>query len=357
MKLRKTEIFVLFDIQLILVGLVVGLSPENNSKSSRRLAPCQICKVLVTSFEAGIQRTQNGDYWGGDTAWEEENKKNYKNSELRLVEIQERLCSEVSVAKDQCHEIASNNEDLLEEWWLSYRNEGHDLMEWLCIDKLQVCCSDNHFGPDCKPCPTCSGHGRCKGNGTRKGQGDCSCDTGYYDEMCDSCAPLFYQSHKDEKSFTCSACHKACKNSCTGPGAKNCELCQDGWDFDEELGCIDVNECLMEEKTCKQNEYCLNTDGSYSCISCDSSCESCYGDGRDMCERCAEGFTMKDKVCIDNSSLGRESKMNTTRYFTYCGLAVVSLIVFHKNAMVASILGVSVGGYIAATEYLLRGAG
>lgn len=37
---------------------------------------------------------------GGDSAWEEENKKTYKNSELRLTEIQEMLCSEVSVGKD-----------------------------------------------------------------------------------------------------------------------------------------------------------------------------------------------------------------------------------------------------------------
>jgi hypothetical protein len=66
MKLRLgvTEIIsIIFDVQLILAGLVTAAS--ENSKSSRRLPPCQICKVLVTSFEAGIQRTANGHYGGG----------------------------------------------------------------------------------------------------------------------------------------------------------------------------------------------------------------------------------------------------------------------------------------------------
>lgn len=48
-----------------------------------------------------MERTAKGHYGGGDTAWEEENGKIYKNSELRLVEIQESLCSEVGTGKDQ----------------------------------------------------------------------------------------------------------------------------------------------------------------------------------------------------------------------------------------------------------------
>jgi len=48
-----------------------------------------------------MERTAKGNYGGGDTAWEEENKRVYKNSELRLVEIQENLCKEVSTGQDQ----------------------------------------------------------------------------------------------------------------------------------------------------------------------------------------------------------------------------------------------------------------
>lgn len=31
---------------------------------------------------------------------------------------------------------------------------------------------------------------------------------------------------------------------------------------------------------------------------CDRACESCQGDGPDMCDKCAEGYIMKDNVCV-----------------------------------------------------------
>lgn len=115
----------------------------------------------------GLERTSKGHYGGGDTAWEEENKKVYKNSELRLVEIQEGLCNELSQGKDQCHELATENDNLLEEYWHTHRHDGEELMPWLCITSLKVCCPENHYGPQCLPCTgypgaVCSGHGKCK---------------------------------------------------------------------------------------------------------------------------------------------------------------------------------------------------
>ena len=57
------------------------------------------------------------------------------------------------------------------------------LREWLCVDKLEMCCPQEHFGPKCQPCgvlglgeKVCSGNGKCKGSGTRKGNGKCSCN-------------------------------------------------------------------------------------------------------------------------------------------------------------------------------------
>lgn len=170
-----------------------GLSPSSlgaGSGDGRRLAPCQICRTVVTSFEKGVERTKNGHYTGGDAAWEEDNKKSYFNSELRLTEIQEGLCTELSVAKDQviglqllkfeslqevlmtvilqCHEISSNNEELLEEWWQAHFPDGQDLFSFLCIEKLKACCPEGHYGAECKPClkgengKVCSGQGKCK---------------------------------------------------------------------------------------------------------------------------------------------------------------------------------------------------
>ena len=74
------------------------------------------------------------------------------------------------------------------------------LREWLCVDKLEMCCPQDHFGPKCQPCAVlglgdkvwcqdnsclsmfncfyqvCGGNGKCKGSGTRKGNGKCSCN-------------------------------------------------------------------------------------------------------------------------------------------------------------------------------------
>lgn len=275
-----------------------------NQKSGRRLAPCQVCRTLVSSFNLGLERTAKGHYGGGDTAWEEENKKDYKNSELRLVEIQEGLCSEVSNGKDQCHELATENEQHLEDWWHSHRNAGVDLTEWLCIGELKVCCPENHYGPQCLPClghpgAICSGHGKCKGNGSRKGNGECSCDSGYTGKVCNACAQNFYEAYKDDEKLMCSPCHKSCEGGCSEAGPKGCTGCKSGWETDSEHGCIDLNECLINTDPCKQNEFCVNNEGSFTCVACDKSCNGCSGDGPDMCDKCADGYFLMDKLCIE----------------------------------------------------------
>lgn len=48
-----------------------------------------------------MERTARGKFEGGDAAWEEERLGSYSRSEVRLVEIQEKLCSSVERGKDQ----------------------------------------------------------------------------------------------------------------------------------------------------------------------------------------------------------------------------------------------------------------
>jgi len=48
-----------------------------------------------------MERTARGKFEGGDAAWEEERLGSYSHSEVRLVEIQEKLCSSVEKGKDQ----------------------------------------------------------------------------------------------------------------------------------------------------------------------------------------------------------------------------------------------------------------
>lgn len=48
-----------------------------------------------------MDRTSRGKFEGGDADWEEKKLRSYANSEVRLVEIQEKLCTDVSKGEDQ----------------------------------------------------------------------------------------------------------------------------------------------------------------------------------------------------------------------------------------------------------------
>ena len=43
-------------------------------------------------------------------------------------------------------------------------------------------------------------------------------------------------------------------------------MCSPGWLMDTEKGCLDINECFMNPNPCKRNEFCVNNDGSYTCL-------------------------------------------------------------------------------------------
>ena len=49
---------------------------------SLQLPPCGACTNLVTSFEAGVERTKRGKLEGGDAAWEEKSGQKYATSEV-----------------------------------------------------------------------------------------------------------------------------------------------------------------------------------------------------------------------------------------------------------------------------------
>ncbi|KAG8237903.1 hypothetical protein J437_LFUL017700 [Ladona fulva] len=247
---------------------------------SATLPPCQSCKVLVESFKKGMKETERGKYEGGDSAWEEERLGSYLDSEIRLVEIQEKLCAGVGKGEDQCHSLASTHEDMIEKWWFELKKTEPDFHKWLCIDTLKVCCPLDHYGPDCKPCPgfpnrVCNKSGSCKGSGTRKGDGKCICSEEYTGDYCGECAP---------------------------GGPKGCHSCkEEGWLMDSNRGCVDVNECLLREPVCQKNQFCVNSEGSYSCLDCDKACADCEGDGPDMCKTCSEGYTKSGNLCVDKA--------------------------------------------------------
>jgi hypothetical protein len=123
--------------------------------------------------------------------------------------------------------------------------------------------------------------------------------------LCDQCDSYagFYESADASGSggqLKCSECYKSCQ-SCTGGTSNDCLTCKSGWKFDEESKtCQDLNECLME-KTCKENEYCENTDGSFVCYECDPACASCTAKGQESCLECNRGY--RDVKSLLSSSL------------------------------------------------------
>ncbi|XP_046384304.1 cysteine-rich with EGF-like domain protein 2 [Ischnura elegans] len=348
--------------QLTLAADSPNVSPKDATQveqlKSLTLPPCQACKVLVESFKKGMKATERGKYEGGDSAWEEERLGSYLDSEIRLVEIQEKLCSGVGKGENQCHSLASTNEELIEKWWFEHKKDNPDIYKWLCIEMLKVCCPIDHYGPECKPCPgypnrVCNRSGSCKGSGTRKGDGKCHCSPGYAGDYCGECDSNYYEAYRDDDKLLCSACHVSCKGDCSKAGPKGCDSCKEGWIMDPDRGCVDINECLLARPVCTQNEFCVNNDGSYSCLQCDRACDGCDGDGPDMCTKCANGYTKSGNLCVDKVEWYSKIYPNLTRYFTYLGLCITTCIIFSKNIIVASLIGLCVAVYISVSEYML----
>jgi len=373
--LALTSVLVLFCV-VALAGSDEA-SPETKAKEKSakkkgvKLPPCAACAALVASFEAGIKRTARGNLAGGDTSWEERNQaKGYAQSEVRLVEIQEKLCDDVERGQDQCHDNHHAWEAHLEEWWQEHQDEK-SLKDYLCVETLKVCCPDGHFGPDCTECSQrdsagklCSGNGKCKGSGTRKGNGACSCDPGYKGALCDACALGYYQSYADNEKRLCSACHASCEGHCTAAGPKACAACKSGYLMDTERGCQDVDECASSRTPCKKNEFCVNTEGSHKCFACDKACATCFGDGPDSCTECAPDFVMQkhkegseeigEGVCVNKETASRMFNISSTRYFTYFGLCVAACIIFQRSAYISGALGLVIAFYISLSEYYLQ---
>lgn len=65
-------------------------------RNAQGLKKANLCYSLQ-----GIESTSRGKYEGGDSAWEEEKLLSYKKSEVRLIEIQEKLCKDVERGKNQ----------------------------------------------------------------------------------------------------------------------------------------------------------------------------------------------------------------------------------------------------------------
>ncbi|XP_054163183.1 cysteine-rich with EGF-like domain protein 2 [Oppia nitens] len=334
---------------------------RSGQSGDQSLTLCQKCRVLTESFDAGLERTKRGKFEGGDTNWEESKLRSYSNSEIRLTEIQEMLCNELSSGKDQCHHLAEEYEPQIENWWFTKRQSGETLYDYLCMNKMKACCPDNHYGPNCTPCPgypykVCNNRGYCSGNGSTDGTGKCLCDAGFTGNLCNMCAKNYFKNDTTEDGLPiCQECHKSCQDGCRSSGPKGCLVCGTGYIWDNDYGCLDVDECVdLGVTPCETNAFCINTEGSYYCYQCDKACDGCNGDGPDSCLKCAPNYVLNNDICIDVNSNKREVHISLARYATYLGLCVATCIIFRNNIYVASVIGVVVGVYITISEFTLK---
>lgn len=318
-------------------GIITHKSLVNKDQShSKKIDECQRCKVLTDSFKKWLDETSRGKHEGGDAAWEEAKLKSYARSEMRLVEIQEQLCSELKRHQDECYALSEEAETLLEQWWFHEHQSSLDLFTWLCIESLQYCCPTNHYGESCTPCPhninnkICNGNGKCNGDGTRKGDGKCICKKGFTGPGCDECAANFYN-----VSEGCKPCHRAC-DGCYGDGEESCKKCATGWSMDSGI-CVDDNECL-DLSICNSNEYCINKVGSYDCKYCDKTCQTCEGPGASSCASCFPNHVLWVGECM-SIELYRQLLINTViRIASYTSLLILAIFIFRKTKFLSFII-------------------
>ncbi|XP_047991451.1 cysteine-rich with EGF-like domain protein 2 [Leguminivora glycinivorella] len=326
--------------------------PDIDLHSAGKVDDCQKCRILTDSFSHWLTKTKRGKYEGGDAAWEEAKLKSYGRSEMRLVEIQEGLCSEVKKHQDQCYSLAEEAEQPLEKWWFHEDPDSVDLYTWLCIETLQHCCPENHFGESCSPCPLhknkiCGGRGKCAGEGTRKGNGTCICDKQFAGVFCDDCAKNYYKASED----SCEQCHKACAG-CSGDGPAACTACKKGWELQSGT-CVDINECLTSS-SCKANQYCVNHKGSYSCKKCHDSCKTCTDAGASQCTSCESNSVLWDGMCVDDQQRSDLLQNALKRLALYCGLLIITYFTYRKSRMLASLVMIVIAIYIYYSEGISR---
>ncbi|KJE91184.1 hypothetical protein, variant [Capsaspora owczarzaki ATCC 30864] len=290
------------------VEAVRGLPKSSNvlrnagrSGPSQTLDRCDACRKAVREISTRMTDTAGKNFGGGNTAWEQSRFSAWATSEVRLVEVMDSICSDKM--EFSCRQFLDDHEEHVEKWFYHHQSEPMD--RWLCSETSRVCCEHGHVGPQCKPCPggptnICNGKGECKGMGSVDGSGECKCRDPYKGRDCTQCKPGHFRrvlnDNPDQPRVECVKCDPSCK-ACTGEGRQACKSCAQGFYNTTEAGCMecdpacqsctdagpssciacsegyakdpvncaDVDECATKAHSCRTDQICVNTPGSFHC--------------------------------------------------------------------------------------------
>jgi len=150
-----------------------------------------------------------------------------------------------------------------------------------CVDLDE--CADTSACQAADPAHTLACH-------NHEGGFSCVCDTVGYTDIDGQCVDI-------DECIEDQCDHGTCRNK---PGSFECD-CESGW---QGIFCeVDIDECADERSSpCNEDEYCANSQGSFSChakCDCGAGQECDAGDGSCFCTDEGYESTPVDGVCVD----------------------------------------------------------
>lgn len=147
---------------------------------------------------------------------------------------------------------------------------------------------DNHACVDTNECLGNNGHGRC--------QDTCVNTDGSYYCSCDNIegSKLASDGHTCEVMDMCADNNAGCSHGCYSAQGRAYCTCPEGWQLGEDWRqCHDIDECVLGSPC---EDHCINTPGSYSCVSGDCAEDEMYREG--VCEpRCGADHVWRHGQC------------------------------------------------------------
>lgn len=234
---------------------------ENNIYNDDLAQKCIDCQTLSNSIEGLLAQPRQMDAYG------------QVEDRIDLEKIKKAVCKDIICDKkrERCRNFYYTQQSAIEKWKQS--RSRISFFDFVCIKELKYCCPRNSYGPRCTKCKSCDLNETCSGEGTRTGNGTCVCKEGHSGQNCSYCSPGYYDEKPkytpNDKNSTiktyCKPCHRSCL-FCRREGSLGCEVCRSGFTWVPIYGCSDVDECIQSNnKICRDNTFCVNTEGSYFC--------------------------------------------------------------------------------------------